>query len=28
MSSGDPTSVRNELLSGRYGTNLPVQVGW
>jgi len=28
MVSGDINSVRNELLSGRYGSNVPVRVGW
>lgn len=28
MGSGDPGSIRNQLLSGTYGTNLPVQVGF
>ncbi|TAQ91520.1 hypothetical protein B7494_g226 [Chlorociboria aeruginascens] len=28
MGSGDPSSVRNQLISGTYGTNLPVRVGW
>ena len=28
MASGDPNSVRNDLLSGLYGSNLPVRVGW
>jgi len=28
MGSVDTNSIRNELLSGRYGSNLPVQVGW
>ncbi|RDW91419.1 hypothetical protein BP5796_02584 [Coleophoma crateriformis] len=27
MGSGDPGSIRNQLLSGTYGANLPVQVG-
>jgi protein Cut8 len=27
MGSGDPGSIRNQLLSGSYGANLPVRVG-
>ena len=27
MGSGDPGSIRNQLLSGSYGTNVPVRVG-
>lgn len=27
MGSGDPGSIRNQLLSGSYGTNMPVRVG-
>lgn len=28
MSAGDPGSIRNQLLSGTYGSNMPVSVGW
>lgn len=28
VGSNDPTSIRNQLLSGNYGANVPVRVGW